>query len=119
MASTSRSSSRTQRTSGLIPIPTISSVRVVFILVFAFLIVHQPYYLSLALAFYASIWLAERLYHVMIALARLLLIAFVLYLVLESLSNYIPPHIPTAGRHDALWLRRAEALMLQSLLRNV
>jgi len=89
----------------------------VLVALFGFICLHTPLYFALAVAFYCLIWVVERLYHILIALARILFFAFVAFLFLQSLSGYLPPEVPTAGRRDDLWLRRAEVLMLQSLLR--
>lgn len=115
-------------------------------MLFAFLYLHTPLYLALAVLFYTLIWLAERLYHVFIALARLMLFAFVGFLFLQSLSvsnvirslvrslrfsvdvalsaltdafrlkGYLPPEVPAAGRRDDLWVGKADMLVVRSLL---
>lgn len=54
--------------------------------VLAFLCLHTPFPLALALAFYCSIWLAERLYHLIIALARVACFLYIAFLLIHSLS---------------------------------
>lgn len=93
------------------------STRIVVIAgVLAFLCLHTPFPLAVALLFYCSIWLAERLYHLVIALARVACFIYITFLVLHSLSLYIPPEIPMVGRKDELWMGRASLFAVASLL---
>lgn len=54
--------------------------------VLAFLFLHTPFPLVLALGFYCIIWLAERLYHLIIALAKVACFAYIAFLLFQSLS---------------------------------
>ncbi|KAG8895168.1 hypothetical protein FRB99_000730 [Tulasnella sp. 403] len=98
------------------PVATALFTNALYITLFAFLCLHTPYLLALAVLLYSTIWIVERTYHIIIALAKILLVAFVTYLFLHSLSQYLPPEIPTPGRRDHLWLSRAQLFMLHAVL---
>ncbi|KAG8944713.1 hypothetical protein FRC04_001612 [Tulasnella sp. 424] len=84
--------------------------------VLAFLFLHTPFPLVLALGFYCIIWLAERLYHLIIALAKVACFAYIAFLLFQSLSLYIPPEIPMVGRKDELWLNHSQLFAVTSIL---
>jgi len=79
--------------------------------IFAFLWMHTPFLLALAMLFYTFIWLAERLYRVFIIVAKIICFAYVAFLFVHSLSQYLPPEVPSPGRKDVLCLHRVQLLI--------